>query len=69
MAFPSFATRRISSGGIPAERWHEHDEFRARVLNEFEKIPDYLTKGFLQGMKGCAAYPRLAGTKPVPDAL
>jgi catechol 2,3-dioxygenase-like lactoylglutathione lyase family enzyme/uncharacterized SAM-binding protein YcdF (DUF218 family) len=33
--------------GIPAERWHEHEEFRARVLGEFEKIPRYLAEGFL----------------------
>jgi len=33
--------------GVPTERWHEHDEFRARVLKEFEKIPLYLKNGFL----------------------
>jgi uncharacterized SAM-binding protein YcdF (DUF218 family) len=34
--------------GIPAERWHEHEEFRTRVLNEFDKIPRYLADGFLE---------------------
>lgn len=33
--------------GVPAERWHEHEEFRARVLSEFDKIPRYLAAGFL----------------------
>lgn len=33
--------------GVPAERWHEHDEFRARVLGESAKIPNYLAQGFL----------------------
>lgn len=34
--------------GVPLERWHEHEEFRARVLNEFDKIPRYLSQGFLE---------------------
>jgi uncharacterized SAM-binding protein YcdF (DUF218 family) len=34
--------------GVPAERWHEHAEFRARVLGEFEKIPRYLALGYLE---------------------
>ncbi|TFW31333.1 YdcF family protein [Massilia horti] len=34
--------------GVPAECWHQHDEFRRRVLGEFEKIPRYLAKGFLE---------------------
>lgn len=34
--------------GVPVERWHEHDEFRARVLGEYEKIPLYLQQGFLE---------------------
>jgi uncharacterized SAM-binding protein YcdF (DUF218 family) len=33
--------------GVPLDRWHEHDEFRARVLGEFAKIPHYLAEGFL----------------------
>jgi uncharacterized SAM-binding protein YcdF (DUF218 family) len=33
---------------VPAERWHEHEEFRARVLGEFDKIPRYLAEGFLE---------------------
>jgi uncharacterized SAM-binding protein YcdF (DUF218 family) len=45
--------------GVPAKRWLEHDEFRARVLSEFEKIPLYLQKGFLEEISGCTAYPAL----------
>lgn len=33
---------------VPVKRWHEHDEFRARVLAEYEKIPLYLQQGFLE---------------------
>lgn len=39
--------------GIPAERWHEHGEFRARVLSEFDKIPHYVTQGFICEIGGC----------------
>jgi uncharacterized SAM-binding protein YcdF (DUF218 family) len=45
--------------GIPAERWHEHDDFRARVMSEFDKVPRYLSAGFLTEISGCEAYPRL----------
>lgn len=34
--------------GVPAECWHEHEEFRTRVFNEFGKIPLYLAQGFLE---------------------
>jgi uncharacterized SAM-binding protein YcdF (DUF218 family) len=34
--------------GVDKERWHEHEEFRARVMSEFEKIPQYLRKDFLR---------------------
>jgi uncharacterized SAM-binding protein YcdF (DUF218 family) len=34
--------------GVERERWHEHDEFRRRVLAEFTKIPEYLKQGFLR---------------------
>lgn len=37
---------------IPAERWHEHDKFRARVLSEFDKIPRYVAEGFLEEING-----------------
>jgi uncharacterized SAM-binding protein YcdF (DUF218 family) len=47
--------------GVPAERWHEHEEFRARVLGEFGKIPGYLALDFLREIDGCAPYPQLAG--------
>lgn len=46
--------------GVPDERWHEHDEFRARVLGEFGKIPGYVAQGFLAEIEGCAPYPQLA---------
>jgi hypothetical protein len=39
--------------GIPVERWHEHDEFRARVLSEFEKIPRYVAEGFISEIHAC----------------
>lgn len=38
--------------GVPAERWHEHGEFRARVLTEFDKIPRYLAEGLLEEIRG-----------------
>lgn len=44
---------------IPPERWHEHVEFRARVLSEFAKIPRYVAEGFLEEINGCPAYPQL----------
>lgn len=34
--------------GVERECWHEHEEFRKRVLTEFEKIPEYLRLGFLR---------------------
>lgn len=52
--------------GVPAERWHEHEEFRARVLGEFGKIPDYLALDFLHEIEGCAPYPQLAAPKVLP---
>lgn len=44
---------------IPADRWHEHEEYRARVLSEFEKIPRYVTEGFVEEINACPAYPQL----------
>lgn len=46
--------------GLPSERWHEHDEFRARVLAEYDKIPHYLQQDFLRELGGHAPYPVLA---------
>lgn len=46
--------------GLPAERWHEHAEFRARVLAEFDKIPHYLKQDFLRELDGHLPYPVLA---------
>jgi len=34
--------------GVERDRWHEHEEFRRRVLAEFTKIPAYLKQGFLR---------------------
>jgi uncharacterized SAM-binding protein YcdF (DUF218 family) len=51
--------------GIPDERWHEHAEFRSRVLSEFDKIPRYLAEGFLEEVLDCPAYPRLAPRQSV----
>jgi uncharacterized SAM-binding protein YcdF (DUF218 family) len=34
--------------GVERERWHEHEEFRQRVMAEFTKIPQYLKQGFLR---------------------
>jgi len=34
--------------GVARERWHEHEEFRRRVLAEYTKIPTYLKQGFLR---------------------
>jgi uncharacterized SAM-binding protein YcdF (DUF218 family) len=49
---------------VPDQRWHEHAEFRSRVLDEFDKIPRYLAEGFLQEISGCPAYPQLAPRQP-----
>jgi len=50
----------INYFGVPKSRWHEHDEFRTRVLTEFEKIPHYLMQGFLSEISGFAPYPALS---------
>ena len=54
----SFSICPINYFGIPAERWHEHEEFHARVLSEFNKIPRYLAEGFLEEIGGGSPYPR-----------
>ncbi|MCP5405842.1 MAG: YdcF family protein [Pseudomonadaceae bacterium] len=33
--------------GVEREAWHTNDEFRKRVLGEYEKIPRYVRDGFL----------------------
>lgn len=43
--------------GLPTGRWNEHDDFRARVVGEFTKIPDYVQRGFLTEVDGYPAYP------------
>ncbi|WP_305821689.1 hypothetical protein [Massilia brevitalea] len=47
----------VSYFGLPAERWHEHDEFGARVLGEFGKILPYIEQGFLREIDALGAYP------------
>ncbi len=49
----------INYFGVPVERWYEHEEFRARVLGEFAKIPRYLADGFLEEINGCLGFPKL----------
>ena len=56
----SVSVSPVNYFGISAERWHEHEEFRARVLSEFDKIPRYTAAGFLEEVDGCAPYPQLA---------
>jgi uncharacterized SAM-binding protein YcdF (DUF218 family) len=51
----------INYFGLPPARWHEHDAFRARVLAEFHKIPQYLQQDFLRELDGHAPYPVLGG--------
>ena len=50
----------INYFGQPVERWHEHAEFRTRVLNEFRKIPLYLQQDFLRELDGHGPYPLIA---------
>lgn len=56
---PTFSVFPVNYFATPADRWHEHDEFRARVLSEFDKIPRYLADGFLEEINGCPPYPQL----------
>jgi uncharacterized SAM-binding protein YcdF (DUF218 family) len=37
----------VDQFGTPRERWHEHGEFRRRVLAEWDKIEPYKAKGFI----------------------
>jgi uncharacterized SAM-binding protein YcdF (DUF218 family) len=55
--------------GVPAERWHEHEEFRARVLREFDKIPRYLAEGFLEEIDGCPSRPWVQGADAEFDRI
>lgn len=41
----------INYFGVEKALWHTHDEFRRRVLEEFDKIPLYLRRGFLRELK------------------
>lgn len=55
----SVSVSPVNYFSVPAERWHEHGEFRARVLGEFDKIPRYTADGFLEEIDGAAGYPQL----------
>lgn len=48
----SLSVSPVNYFGIPVARWHEHPEFRARVLSEFAKIPRYLAGGCLEELNG-----------------
>jgi uncharacterized SAM-binding protein YcdF (DUF218 family) len=54
--------------GVPANRWHEHDEFLARVMDEFIKIPRYLRQDFLTEIKGLDPYPKLRDCEALVSA-
>jgi uncharacterized SAM-binding protein YcdF (DUF218 family) len=53
--------------GVPQHRWYDHDEFRTRVLSEFEKIPQYLARGFLIELKNFSPYPELTNNNSCPS--
>jgi uncharacterized SAM-binding protein YcdF (DUF218 family) len=38
----------INHFGVPEKRWFEDNEFQARVMEEWNKIPRYLALGFLK---------------------
>lgn len=38
----------INYFGVHKDRWHEHEDFRNRVLGEFKKIPEYLRDDYLR---------------------
>lgn len=57
---PRVSAHPVNYFGLPAERWHEHEEFRARVLAEFGKIPQYLQLDFLREIDALGSYPVLA---------
>lgn len=59
---PQLSAHPVNYFGLPAERWHEHEEFRARVLGEFGKIPGYLQQGFLREIDGLGSYPSVGAT-------
>jgi len=44
--------------GVAGDCWHEHAEFRARVLAEYEKIPGYIERGFISELAAYGNYPR-----------
>lgn len=43
--------------GVADDCWHEHAEFRARVLAEYQKIPGYIARGFISELALYGAYP------------
>jgi len=59
---PRVSAHPVNYFGLPAERWHEHDEFRARLLGEFGKIPGYIEQDFLREIAALGAYPDVASS-------
>ncbi len=45
--------------GVSADNWHENEEFKKRVIDEFTKIPQYLQRNFLSEIKYLEPYPDL----------
>lgn len=54
--------------GVPADSWYENDEFMARVMNEFIKIPRYLRQDFLSEITGLDPYPELRDCEALVSA-
>jgi len=58
----------INYFGVPADNWYEHEEFLARVMDEFIKIPHYLQQDFLTEIKGLDPYPELRDCEALAKA-
>jgi uncharacterized SAM-binding protein YcdF (DUF218 family) len=54
---PSLSAHWINYFSVDKARWHEDQEFRARVLGEYRKIPSYIDSGFLRELEGLGSYP------------
>ena len=58
----------INYFGVPADRWYDSDEFKARVMDEFVKIPRYLREDFLAEIAALAPHPALHDTEALVRA-